>query len=151
MRYIVILVLIGASQCAVAKDHTTELEQLFRSYSAAWSPEASINEIVAEYWHTKGTMFGAESIVQLEDRDAIVNLLSSVMQPVIEAGWQGTDLVGFSVCAMREGLALVGMEYQRNFRDGRSTRDGAIYVVIKRDGRWWITALMGSDSAEISC
>ena len=151
MRCIVVLFLMAVSHFAVAEEHTAELEQLFRSYVASWTPEAKISEIVDEYWYPQGAMFAPESIVPLPDREAIASLLTSVMQPVIDAGWQGTELTGVSVCSMRDGLALVGMDYRRNFRDGRSTMDGAIYVVIRRDSRWWIAAVMGSDSAAVSC
>lgn len=151
MRLATITFLLLASVATRASEKQVELEEHFRSYMASWTHDVDIDEVVRTYWHPQASIFSPGSTVQLRDRDAIAGALSAAMQPVIDAGWLRSEMLSFSSCTMRDGMSLAGVVYRRHFEDGHATTDGAIYVVERRDGRWWIAAVMGSDSARIQC
>jgi len=141
--------------CLLATAVTAEqlsLEQHFRGYIGNWRPDADIDAVVAKYWDSRATMHPqSQPPLLLNSPAEIAAALRAVMLPVIAAGWQGSAVVAFSSCRLREDLALVGIAYQRRFLDARTTTDSAVYVVRLTAGVWVIQSVMGTDTHDVSC
>jgi len=151
VKMIIAFVVVLAGAFSVAAEEVP-LEQHFREYIGNWKPDADIDAVVAEYWGATATMYPpGESAVQLSNPGEIAAALKAAMRPVIDAGWQGSALVAFSSCRLRKDLALVGIDFQRRYPEGRTTNDSAAYIVVLKGNAWKIQAVMASQTHSVGC
>jgi len=136
---------------ALAEEPQTDLEEFFRGYINSWKADMDFEKLVAEFWNPQATFFPGRRVIQLGSRDAIAAALSAATQTSAASGFVGTKMTSFSSCRIREDLALVGIEYQGERTDGLEPPASAVYVAEQRSGRWWILAVMGSDTGAVRC
>ncbi len=144
-------ILLLLSFSAVAQESEAELEQFFRSYLESWKSEMDFEKLVDDYWNPRAVFFPeGRGVIQLGSREGIAGALEAATRSAASQTLR-TKVLSFSSCRIREDVALVALEYQAELTNGLGPVGTAVYVAERRDDRWWILAVMGSDVGTLSC
>ena len=151
MKLVMLFVCLAAI-CTSAFAQEQSLEDFFTQYTERWGPTANVDAIVSDFWDAAAVIFPAgQPAINLTDQSEITAMLSATMQPVIEAGWQRTELLGLISCELRADQALVGIEFRRLFQDGAMTTDSAVYFVRSDEAGWKIQSVSLTDTSDVGC